>query len=330
MVQFKIQTDSSIPVSRQLLDQIHFAIASGQYPPGDRLPSTRQLSTLTGLHRNTINKVYRQLEQQGLVHSVAGSGIYVAAHGHERSSLLISPLLQQDPQGAKVVKKGIDELLSQGYTLKQIREFFLSEIDWRLGCSTTLILSVPYRDINAGKLMMKELEQSLAIPITLVPLEELGFILANPYKGTVVTSRYFIQEVLEVTQPLSVRVIPIDIYDYAQELALIKKLPPNHSLGIVSSSIGTLGVAETIINSLRGEDLRVISATIDDKVKLRTVIYKTQTIISDLSSYPMVKKAISLYHDNLMRIPNLISAQSYIGAKSIEVLKKELGITSLK
>ena len=31
----------------------------------------------TGLHRNTISKVYRQLEVDGVVEAMAGSGIYV-------------------------------------------------------------------------------------------------------------------------------------------------------------------------------------------------------------------------------------------------------------
>ena len=31
----------------------------------------------TGLHRNTISKVYRQLENDGVVEAMAGSGIYV-------------------------------------------------------------------------------------------------------------------------------------------------------------------------------------------------------------------------------------------------------------
>ena len=44
-------------LSTQLYNQICFAIAARHYPPGHRLPSTRQLAMQTGLHRNTISKV---------------------------------------------------------------------------------------------------------------------------------------------------------------------------------------------------------------------------------------------------------------------------------
>ena len=76
-MRFHIQSESDISASSQLYNQICFAIASRHYPPGHRLPSTRQLAMQTGLHRNTISKVYRQLETDGVVEAIAGSGIYV-------------------------------------------------------------------------------------------------------------------------------------------------------------------------------------------------------------------------------------------------------------
>ena len=76
-MRFHIQQESDIPASTQLNNQICFAIAARYYPPGHRLPSTRQLAMQTGLHRNTISKVYRQLEIDGVVEAIAGSGIYV-------------------------------------------------------------------------------------------------------------------------------------------------------------------------------------------------------------------------------------------------------------
>ena len=75
-MKFHIQQESDIPASTQLYNQICFAIAARYYPPGHRLPSTRQLAMQTGLHRNTISKVYRQLEIDGVVEAIAGSGIY--------------------------------------------------------------------------------------------------------------------------------------------------------------------------------------------------------------------------------------------------------------
>lgn len=202
MVQFHIQTDSDIPASTQLFNQIRFAIASRQFPPGHRLPSTRQLAMQTGLHRNTISKVYRQLENTGLVEAQAGSGIYVRAQGNEVvGNKLKSPILEEYPLANKIVQGSIDQLLEQGCTLNQARELFLAEIDWRLRCSARVVVTAPTEDIGVGELMAKELEQALRIPIQLVPMEQLGTFLDQISSGTVITSRYFIGEAESISAP---------------------------------------------------------------------------------------------------------------------------------
>ena len=328
MLQFYIQPDSDISASKQLFDQIQFAIASGQYPPGHRLPSTRQLAAITGLHRNTISKVYRQLEESGLVESLAGSGIYVKAQGHEAGNQLPSPLLDKYSQAKKLVQKSLDELLAQGCTLSQARNLFLEEIDWRLCCNARVLVSVPNRDIDAGELMLKELKQSLEIPVQLVLLEELSQILKQGHCGTVVTSRYFIKEILEMVDPNAVRVIPVDIYDYAKELAIIKKMPQQTCLGLVSLSAGTLGVAETIVHSLRGNDLLIMTAQVNDTYKLNALVRTAHTIISDRASYNLVKQTVKDAREDLIRIPEVIPSENYISTKSLELLKRELDLNT--
>jgi GntR family transcriptional regulator len=326
MVQYHIQPDSEIPASKQLFDQIQFAIASRQYPPGHRLPSTRQLAMITGLHRNTISKVYRQLEETGLVESQAGSGIYVKAQGHEGGTQLRSPILDKYPEASKLVQNSLDELLAQGFSLNQARELFLAEIDWRLRCSARVIVTVPARDVGAGELMTREMEKSLGIPVQLVLIEDLGKALDQTPSGTVVTCRYFIREALEVAAPKSVRVIPVDVYDYARELQLVQRLPKDSCLGLVSLSAGTLGVAEIIVHSLRGDDILVMTAPANDSYKLNALVRSAHTIISDQASFPVVKEAILAAREDIIRPPEVIPSDNYIGNKSINLLKRELGL----
>ncbi len=326
MVQFQIQPDSEIPASRQLLDQIQFAIASRQFAPGHRLPSTRQLAMQTGLHRNTISKVYRQLEEGGLVESQAGSGIYVRALGHEGGTKLRSPILEQYPQAYKIVQQSLDALLNDGCSLTEARELFLAEIDWRLRCSARVLVTVPQRDLGAGELMVQELEKSLLIPVQLVPMEELARVLDQTHSGTVVTSRYFIGEAEAIAAPKSVRVIPIDIYDYEKEFKLIKTLPKDSAIGLVSLSAGILRIAEILVHSLRGEDLLIMSAQVTDAYKLNALVRTAQTIISDRASFPALEAALLNAREDIIRPPRLICCENYIGSKSINLLKRELGL----
>ena len=326
MVQFHIQTDSDIPASTQLFNQIRFAIASRQFPPGHRLPSTRQLAMQTGLHRNTISKVYRQLENTGLVEAQAGSGIYVRAQGNEHGNKLKSPILEEYPLANKIVQGSIDQLLGQGCTLNQARELFSAEIDWRLRCSARVVVTAPTEDIGVGELMAKELEQALRIPIQLVPMEQLGTFLDQISSGTVITSRYFIGEAESISAPRSVRVIPVDIYDYVQEIQLVGGLPKDSYLGLVSLSPGMLRSTEVIIHSIRGDDLLVMTALLSDTYKINSIVRSARTIFCDQPSFATVKAAINAARDDLIRPPQLICSENYIGSKSINLLKRELGL----
>ncbi|MGJ3247249.1 MAG: GntR family transcriptional regulator [Elainellaceae cyanobacterium] len=326
MVQFHIQPDSEIPASTQLYNQIRFAIASRQFPPGHRLPSTRQLAMQTGLHRNTISKVYRQLEELGIVDAQAGSGIYVRSQGDEGGAKARSPILSQYPEAHKLVQKSLDELLNQGCSLSQARELFLAEIDWRLRCSARVLVTAPQQDIGAGELMVQELEQALQIPVQLVPLEELSDVLDQTRSGTVVTTRYFIGQAEAIAAPKSVRVIPVDIYDYSQEIQLITNSSKGSSIGLVSLSPGILRAAEVIVHSLMGEELLVMTARAEDAYKLSAIVRSAQTIICDRASYELVKAAVQASRDDLIRPPQIICCENYVGTKSINLLKRELGL----
>ncbi|MEO0949467.1 MAG: GntR family transcriptional regulator [Cyanobacteria bacterium J06641_5] len=325
LVRFHIQPDSDIPASQQLVQQLQFAIASRAYPPGHRLPSTRQLASLTGLHRNTISKVYRQLEESGLVESQAGSGIYVKVLGHEGVPIERGT---EEVIGTQLVQQSIDRLLSQGYALAEIREMFLGEIDWRLLCSARVLVTVPSSDIGAGKLIMQDLEPELDIPVQLVPLEELADVLAQTESATVVTSRYFTGEAEAAIAEAGAgaRAIPVDIYDYSKEMELIAQLPAGSRLGLVCLSSGFLEAASKIVYSLRGDDLNLMTAQSSDTYKLNAVVRSARTIVSDRASYERVRLAIRAAADDLIRSPQIICTQNYISESSIVRLKRELGV----
>lgn len=326
MVQFYIQPDSDIPASNQLFNQIRFAIASRQFPPGHRLPSTRQLAMQTGLHRNTISKVYRQLEDHGLVEAQAGSGIYVKALGHEGGSRASSPILEHYPQANQIIQQSLDNLLSQGCSLNEARELFLAEIDWRLRCSARVLVTAPTQDIGIGQLMAQELEVALKIPVQLIPIEKLAETIEQVPSGTVVTSRYFIGQAEAVAGPRSVRVIPVDIYDFAKEIALVQQLPKGTYLGIVSLSSGLLRATEVIIHSLRGDDVLVMTAQLPNDYRINAIVRSAKVVICDQASVKAVKDAILANREEIIRPPQLVCCENYIGSKSINLLKRELGL----
>jgi GntR family transcriptional regulator len=123
-----------------------------------------------------------------------------------------------------------------------------------------------------------------------------------------------------------VRVIPVDIYDYAKEIQLLKKLPNNAHVGMISLSSGILRAAEVIIHSLRGDELLLMTAQLGDAYKVNAIAKSAQLIISDQASFATVEAAVQAAREDIIRPPKLIRCDSYIGSQSIDLLKRELGL----
>ncbi|MEN9229584.1 MAG: GntR family transcriptional regulator [Thermostichus sp. DG02_5_bins_236] len=327
MMRISIQPDSGIPGSVQLFNLLCFAIACGQFPPGRRLPSTRQLAMQTGLHRNTINKVYHQLEEMGLVETRAASGIYVSGSARQvaNASRVLSQDLDKSKQALQEVRLGIDHLQQQGFSLEQVRDLLQAEIDWRLRCSAQVLVCVPSRDLGTGELMTQQIQQALGIGVQLVPLEDLATVLEQLHSGTVVTIRYFLSAVEAIAQPYGARVLPIEVSDYAKEIDLVRQLPPQACLGLVSISTALLEVAEVVVHSLRGEDLLVLTAVISDTERVGSILRRAHTLICDVASHSTLRALLRQARADLIRVPTLVCADPHIGEAALEELRRELG-----
>ena len=75
---FRIDTRNPTPIGEQIFRQIAFAVATGVFRPGDKLPSVRELSSKVLVNPNTVAKVYRELERSGIVQAKRGLGMFVA------------------------------------------------------------------------------------------------------------------------------------------------------------------------------------------------------------------------------------------------------------
>jgi GntR family transcriptional regulator len=78
---YQIDQRSPVPVYEQLARQIERHIVSGDLSDGQRLPSIRELASALRINPNTVAKTYRQLENEGLVSSRKGLGIFVSILG---------------------------------------------------------------------------------------------------------------------------------------------------------------------------------------------------------------------------------------------------------
>jgi GntR family transcriptional regulator len=73
-----VDPKSSVPVYVQLKQQLRLAVATGALQPGDQLPTLRELANQVLVNPNTIGRVYRELQAEGLFNARQGSGTFVS------------------------------------------------------------------------------------------------------------------------------------------------------------------------------------------------------------------------------------------------------------
>ena len=111
---FIIDNSSKIPIYEQVKTQILALVSSGVLKTGDKLPSLRALSASMHLNINTIKKVFAELEADGVIVSVVGSGSYVAETAVRNPQILkkAETNLTEALRSAKSAGMTKDEVLS--------------------------------------------------------------------------------------------------------------------------------------------------------------------------------------------------------------------------
>jgi GntR family transcriptional regulator len=73
-----IDFSNELAIYDQVIRQVKFAVASGVLKAGDMVPSVRDLARELTLNPNTVARAYRQLQADGVLVSLRGTGMAVA------------------------------------------------------------------------------------------------------------------------------------------------------------------------------------------------------------------------------------------------------------
>lgn len=77
MIFSNIELDKSKPIYIQIKQYISDMISRGLVPNNSKLPSTRELSRILNISRNSVVLAYEELKSDGLIYSVNGKGTFV-------------------------------------------------------------------------------------------------------------------------------------------------------------------------------------------------------------------------------------------------------------
>jgi molybdate-binding protein/DNA-binding transcriptional regulator YhcF (GntR family) len=126
-IEVRLSGSAGSPMFAQIADHLRQMVATGRLPPGERLPTIRQLAESLAISPGTVVKAYRQLEQDGVIQSRRGGGTAVVGQAKDPQLLML-----RQTRLSNMMSNGILEALSQGYSLEEIEAAFSIHLDrWR-------------------------------------------------------------------------------------------------------------------------------------------------------------------------------------------------------
>jgi len=114
---FDIQPGDTLPIYRQIAEQLRRWVAGGTVQAGNELPSVRALAQAHAINPMTVSKAYSLLEAEGLLERRRGVGMVVAARtaaprDRDHCLDLLRPALQAAAAQTLQLGLGADDALA--------------------------------------------------------------------------------------------------------------------------------------------------------------------------------------------------------------------------
>jgi len=108
--------EEGMPIYIQIIQKIKAEIVTGKLKGGDKMQSVREFSETYKVNPNTVQRVFLEMEREGITYSQRGIGTFVSD-----STELMEKL--KSTQAQKYTKRFIEEMKELGLANKEVKEY---------------------------------------------------------------------------------------------------------------------------------------------------------------------------------------------------------------
>ncbi len=114
--EFRLDSESGVPVYRQLIDQVLGGMAAGALAGGHQLPTVRQVAVDLSINPNTVVRAYRELEIRGVLETQQGTGTFISHQKVKRDDV------ERERQLTQLVSDFVARAGAAGFTVADLQE----------------------------------------------------------------------------------------------------------------------------------------------------------------------------------------------------------------
>lgn len=307
-----IQRKSHISLREQIKRQILTLIENKTLLPGQALLSARDLSNLIHVNRNTITQTYKELESEGILKIVTGSGTFV------REDLVLKSKKKLD----KVFNEFVRQAMQLGFSESEINDHFLG----RLSTLPAEIMEKQVLVVDCNDGVINYLSQKI---LEDCGIETTGMLIQDIEKDPVGTAKLIQSmdlivcgfnhlEELQAAVPTSeVKIIAVLLHVDVRVINTLAQLPKGSKIGCVCENQRS---TNTLYNSSYfsgGRELKRILVGSDNSKELKKMIRECDTIFVTHFVFDRVKNLCGPDQ-------NLVKVEISIDSSNIALIKEKL------
>ncbi len=271
-MRWQLDRSKKVPLTQQLVEQIRYAIATGQLKPGDRLPTGRELANELGVHYNTVFAALHILAEEGLVKMKQGSGIYVAEFSQDQ--LKQATLASLEP--------ALETLLRSVQLGLVTKEDLLRLVTERLEAleKPTVTPKVAFVECNAEQVetCCRQLTEALGVEVQPVLLDDAQKDPKQLRSFDLIVTTFFHLRAVKALATKKQTVVPTLSVPSRRFLESIAQLPTDARLGVICRDKVSLPTIVQQVQQLTGIEPK-FSAWLKDRRGFWKVLRESDVII---------------------------------------------------
>jgi DNA-binding transcriptional regulator YhcF (GntR family) len=307
-----IQRKSHISLREQIKRNIIALIENESLRPGQVLLSARNLSNLIRVNRNTITLAYKELESEGILEIVIGSGTYV------KQDLVLKPKKKLDA----IFNDALQQSIKLGFSISEVMEHFLVRL------STFPVETMDKRlvvvDCNDGVInyLSNRILQECGVRATGVLIQDIESdpeSAARLFKDTdlIVCGFNHFEELQNAMPLVDIEIIAVLLQVDVRVINTLTQLPEGAKIGCVCENQRS---TNTLYNSSYfsgGRGLKRILVGSDNSKELEKLVRECDTIFATNFIFDRVKK---MCHPDR----KLIRVEIGIDSLNLDLIKEKL------
>lgn len=122
LMHIHVDVNNGLAVYEQIVRQFKFAVANGALRAGELVPSVREMARELAINPNTVARAYRELQDDGVLESVRGTGLAVTSAANRQCRTERTRLIRTR------FRLVLDEALQSGLLPKEIEDMLRDEL----------------------------------------------------------------------------------------------------------------------------------------------------------------------------------------------------------